>query len=251
MSDLFYQDDDDLFSYDPSKEVSKPTDFSSSTLNQKDQNNEIYSHISKNINDNDDVALDGIDGLRIKFSQAVLGSYDFWLASASPVAYTNTLNSIMDQITGGRFSDLYLYNYLEINIIRRMHISHIMNDAFSAEGLKDTDNFKSFMKRIGVDIADSYVPVYIGTMIRITNHIIAQERSMYLALAEKMQITPNPTVLDADYHYDTIIKNAKSSVQQSQRDLLDLKFAHNSDHVFFDKLNNMNNTQVNHVIRTI
>jgi hypothetical protein len=74
---------------------------------------------------------------------------------------------------------------------------------------------------------------------------------MYLALAEKMQITPNPTVLDADYHYDTIIKNAKSSVQQSQRDLLDLKFAHNSDHVFFDKLNNMNNTQVNHVIRTI
>jgi hypothetical protein len=244
MSDAFSQDDDDLFSYDPTKETSKPLDFSSSNLSDKDKNNEIYNHISKNINDNDDLALEGMNGF-------VLGSYDFWLASSSAVAYSSTINTVMDQITGGRFSDLYLYNYLELNIIRRMHIIHLMNDAFASKDIKDDTGFKHFMKRIGVDLVDSYIPVYIGTMVRITNHALSQERSMYLSLAEKMQITPNPSVIDADYHYDTIIKNAMSSVQKTQRDLLDIKFVQNSDSVFFDKLNNMNSTQVTHVVRSI
>lgn len=251
MSDAFSQSDDDLFNYDPSKETSKPLDFSTSTSNDKSSSNEIYSHISKNINQNDDSALDGLNGLRVKFSQAVLGSYDFWLSSTSAVAYSNTINTVMDQITDGRFSDLYLFNYLEMNIIRRHHITHLLNDTFSSNDVKDSESFKSFMNRIGIDVNDSYVPVYIGTIIRITTHIIAQERSMYLSLAEKLQIVPNPAVLDGDNHYDNIIKSARASVQQTQRDLLDTKFVHNANFTFFERLNNMNNTQVNHVIRSI
>ena len=251
MSDVFSQNDDDIFSYDPSKEESKPVDFSISTSSDKNTSNEIYNHISKNINDNDDTALDGLNGLRVKFSQAVLGSYDFWLSTTSSVAYSNTINSVLDQITGGRFSDLYLFNYLEMSIIRRNHITHLLNDTFTSDEVKDSESFNSFMKRIGINVNDSYVPVYIGTMIRITHHVLSQERSMYLALAEKLQIVPNPAVLDTDNHYDNIIKNAKSSVQQTQRELLDAKFAHNADSAFFEKLNNMNNSQVNHVIRSL
>ena len=251
MSDPIFQNDDDLFNYDPSKESSKPIDFSSSVSGDKNKENQIYSHISKNIDNNDDIALDGVNGLRVKFSQAVIGSYDFWLSSALPVAYTSTINSVMDQITGGRFSDLYLYNYLEINIIRRMNIMHIMDDAFSPDEDSNSDTFKTFMKKIGVDIVDSYVPVYIGTLTRITGHVLAQERSMYLSLAEKLQVTPNPAVLDGQFHHEAILRNAKLSVQQSQRDLVDAKFVENSNSNFFDKLNNMNTTQINYVLRSI
>lgn len=251
MSDVFSQNDDDLFNYDPSKEQTKPLDFSTSTSSDKPSSNEIYNHISKNINSNDDSSLEGINGLRVKFSQAVIGSYDFWLASSAPVAYSNTINSVLDQITGGRFSDLYLFNYLEMSIIRRNHITQLLNDTFTAEDSTSSESFKTFMDRIGVNVNDSFVPVYIGTIVSVTQHIIAQERSMYLTLAEKLQVVPNPAVLDANNNYDSIIKNAKSSVKQTQQDLLDSKFAHNANDGFFEKLNNMNNTQVNHVIRLL
>jgi hypothetical protein len=107
------------------------------------------------------------------------------------------------------------------------------------------------MNRIGISVNDSYVPVYIGTIVSITTHVLAQERSMYLALAEKLQITPNPSVLDPNTNYDTIIKHAKSSVHQTQKDLLDFKFVSNADTSFFDKLNNMNSAQANYSVRNI
>ena len=251
MSDPIFQNDDDLFNYDPSKDSSKHLDFSSSTSSDKNKENQIYSHISKNIDNNDDDALDGVNGLRVKFSQAVIGSYDYWIASALPVAYTSTINDVMDQLTGGRFSDLYLYNYLEINIIRRINIIGIMDDAFSSASSSASDSFKTFMKKIGVDITDSYVPVYIGTLTRITSHILAQERSMYLSLAEKLQVTPNPAVLDSNFTQESALRNARLSVQQSQRDLIDNKFIQNSDSNFFDRLNNMNTTQINHALRSL
>lgn len=253
MSDAFSQSDDDLFSYDPSQEKKKNTSFDSFSVNSK-PNNELYDQIAKDIKNNDEDNFLEINELRVKFSQAVLGSYYFWVNPSTAVSYVNTVTTVLDQLTNGRFSDLYLYNNLEITILRRSQLVYLLDGTFNQDNHKNDESFKSFMKKLGVDVDQTYIPTYVGTLIRISNSILARERSMYLELAQKLNIVPNPAVLDINSDKDdtdNMAASLKSTVNSIQEDHLSNIFIANFSESFVNKLNNMNQSNIDYEIRSL
>jgi len=253
MSDAFSQSDDDLFAYEPSREVKNTNSIYDSYSSNSKQNNELYDQISRNIQDNDEENFLEINALRVKFSQAVLGSYDFWISPTTPSSYASTVAQVLNQLTDGRFSDLYLFNNLEANIIRRSQLIYLLDGTFKGEN-SESDSFKSFTKKIGVDVDQSYVPTYVGTLVRISTHILAKERSMYLELAQKLDIVPNPTALenqDSGSVLDQMGSDVHSSVQTKQQNHLSNTFISNFSESFVSKLNNMNNSNIAYEIRSI
>lgn len=248
MFEAYSQSDDDLFDYDPSKESIKEEKNNASTSS---SSSNIYNQISKNMENNDDDNIIGTSGLRVKFSQAVLGSYDYWVAPSGAVAYVQTINQVMDSLTGGRFSDLYLYNYLEMNILRRNNIVSLLNETFKNDHSSDSESFKHFLSKLKIDFSSSYIPTYIGTLIRISNHLIAQDRAMYLTLAEKLQLVPNPLVLENLMTPDSILVNSKVSVDNLQSELLGTKFISNINSSFVEKLNNLNQQNLEYIVRSV
>ena len=244
------QSDDDLFSYDPSNEPVKSSKNISSNSSSS-SNSDIYNQISKSIENNDDDAIVGNSALRVKFSQAVLGSYDFWVSPTTAVAYTQTVSQILEELTGGRFGDLYLYNYLEMTIFRRNNIICLLNETFKEEENSDSESFRKFLKKLKIDITPSYIPTYIGTLIRISSHLLSQERAMYLALAQKLNVIPNSLILEEKLTHDNIISHSKISVSNTQDQIINSKFMSNINESFIEKLNNLNNQSSDYVVRYI
>lgn len=245
MSEFMNENDDDLFEYDPSKEkVNNPTSFDSSSNSKI--SNEVYDQIAKSMRNNDEESFIKTNAIRIKFSQAILNSYDFWISPTSSLTYFNTVTQILDELTNGRFSDLYLYNYLEANILRRNHIVYLLNQTFNSTDTKDSKAFNDFFDKLGVSVSDSYIPTYVGTLIRISNHILAKERSMYLSLANKLNLIPNPAVLDPNTTVDEVFEATQSNSANTRKDMLTSRFYSNIDDSFCEKLNNMNGTNISH-----
>lgn len=253
MSDAFAHSDDDLFAYDPSNETkSLNNNFDSLSSNSK-ETNQFYDKISKDIESNDEENFLQINALRVKFSQAVISSYNFWIAPTVPVAYSNTVTQVLDQLTNGKFSDLFLYNTLESNIIRRSQLIYLLDGTFNKENSK-TDSFNYFMKKIGVDTDHGYIPTYVGTLIRISMHVLTKERSMYLDLANKLQIVPNSLVLEDNGSFEEMQQMSKfinSTVEGNQEAYLIQKFISNFSESFTFKLNNMNNSNIEYEVRSL
>jgi len=250
MSEFMNQNDDDLFSYDPSKEEKPSAPFVASSSNSK-ISNEIYDQITKNIEENDDENFLKINGLRIKFAQAILNSYHFWVSPISALSYLNTVTTVLDQLTNGRFSDLYLYNYLENNIIRRNHIIFLLTETFDPNNVKDSQSFDQFLEKMGIKLNDSYVPTYVGTLVRISSHILSKERAMYISLADKLKVVPNPAVLDPHPSTEEVFDATQASVASSQAAMISASFDRNIDASFVEKLNNLNTTEIEYQVKKL
>ena len=253
MSEFSRQNDDDLFDYDPSKDKPKVShDYISSSSNSK-VSNEVYDQITKSIEENDDENYLKVNGLRIKFSQAILNSYDYWISPIGAISSFVTISQVLDQLTGGRFSSLYLYNYLETSILRRKHIIYLLSQTFDqvSRNKDDDDSFREFLARLDVKVSDSYIPTYVGTLVRISSHILAKDRAMYITLANKLDIVPNASVLESTSSPSEVYNNSQQNVKAASDCLLQETFNKSVDMAFAEKLNNLNGTQVDYQLRSI
>ena len=119
MTNEAFQNDDDLFNYDPSTEsVNNQPNFSTSSSGTK-YNSDILDSISKKFEDDKDIDTLGMLGIRIKFAQSLIGSYTEFI-QRSVVPFHKAVHETLDEITNGRFSMIHMYNYLEQNILRRL-----------------------------------------------------------------------------------------------------------------------------------
>lgn len=189
MTDSFSQSDDDLFNYDPVNDKS-----SQSSINSKNSN-DFYNQISQTIETNDDDNFLELNGIRVKFSQAIIGSYNFWLQPSFDKAYSSSVTTVLDELTNGRFTTLYIYNTLSLNIVRRNQLIFLLSGTFDSS-TGSYESFSNFITKLGVDPSSSYVPTYVGTLVKISLYIIQREKTMYAHLAKKLGIVPDPNILD-------------------------------------------------------
>jgi hypothetical protein len=252
MSQSSYShDDDDLFSYDPSTEEKPKEQIYSSVSDIKSNDNTLLNDLSRNIKNNDDETFDGKTEIRVKLAEAILSSYDKWIASATSVAYFSTLNTVLDELTGGRFSVMYFYNTVEQKILRRININTLIGESFDSKTAEGSKTLKEFLSRIGISYDSPYLSTYVGTLLRISNHILLRERAMYLSLAERLQFTPNPLILQDSPDFNEIISVSKFTVTDQQSRIIEDQFIQNSNQEFMDKLNTMNLSDINFNIRSI
>lgn len=191
MSDPFSQSDDDLFNYDPINDKS-----SQSSTNSKNSSN-FYNQISQTIETNDSDNFLELNAVRVKFSQAIIGSYNFWLQPAFDRAYSSSVTTILDELTNGKFTTLYVYNTLSLNIVRRNQLVFLLSGAFDTSA-NSHESFSNFINKLGVDPSSSYIPTYVGTLVKISLHIVQREKAMYAYLAKKLGLVPDPNILNND-----------------------------------------------------
>ncbi len=187
----------------------------------------------------------------LKLAEAILSSYDKWIASSSSVAYFSTLNIMMDELTDGRFSVMYFYNTVEQKILRRINVNSLIGEAFDSKNHKGTETLKEFLAKIGIAFDGPYLSTYVGTLLRISNHILVRERAMYLSLAEKLQLPPNPLIIQDSPDFNEVIAVSKFTVTDHQTKIIEDQFIQNSNQEFMEKLNNMNLSNINFNIRSI
>ena len=245
----YSQSDDDLFDYDPSVEKSKEQLYNSVSDIKSD--NTLLSDLSRNIKSNDDQTFDGHTEIRVKLAEAILGSYDKWINNASSVAYFSTLNTMLDELTNGRFSVMYFYNTIEQKILRRININTLIGESFIVKNDNNKDTLKEFLTRIGISYDGPYLSTYVGTLVRISNHILIRERAMYLSLAERLQLSCNPLIAQDSPNFEEVIALSQFTVTDQQEKIIQNQFIHNSDEYFLEKLNNINLSNINFKIRSI
>lgn len=252
MSQSSYShDDDDLFSYDPSKEEKQKEPIYSSVSDIKSTDNTLLNDLSRNIKNNDDETFDGKTEVRVKLAEAILSSYDKWLASATSIAYFSTLNTVLDELTNGRFSVMYFYNTVEQKILRRININTLIGEAFDPKLTQSNDTLKQFLDRLGISYDGPYLSTYVGTLLRISNHILLRERAMYLSLSERLQLSPNPLIIQDSPDFNEVLSISKFTVTDQQSKIIEDQFIQNSNQEFMDKLNTMNLSNINFNIRSI
>jgi len=250
MSENSYsQSDDDLFDYDPS--IEKPKEQLYNPVSDIKSDNTLLSDLSRNIKNNDDQTFDGHTEIRVKLAEAILGSYDKWINNASSVAYFSTLNTMLDELTNGRFSVMYFYNTIEQKILRRININTLIGESFIVKNDNTKDSLKEFLGRIGISYDGPYLSTYVGTLVRISNHILIRERAMYLSLSERLQLSCNPLISQDSPNFEEVIALSQFTVTDQQEKIIQNQFIHNSDEYFLEKLNNINLTNINFKIRSI
>ena len=107
------------------------------------------------------------------------------------------------------------------------------------------------MNRIIVYDDGPYLSTYVGTLVRISNHILVRERAMYLSLAERLQLPFNPLISQDTPNFEEVIALSKFTVTDQQEKIIQNQFIHNSDESFLQKLNNINLSNINFKIRSI
>lgn len=234
----FSNDDEDLFSYDPTSapsDTSLPkTDFGAS---------EVMQSISKRIEKSKDDDILGSFSTRIRFAQSLLIAYTEFV-SFGAVFFHKAVHQTLDNLTSGHFSLLYMYNYLEYNILRRINIKYLLEGAFINQKDSVIHDFKKFMDKTGMSLDQNFISMYVKTNLDINDHIINTERSMYLLLAEKLQTSPHPVVIDPNPTIKELSDSFSSDASEYHEELFANIFASLVDSQYLQNLSNLSSTKV-------
>lgn len=225
--------DDDLFSYDPSStpvnNIAFETNFNSS---------EVMENISKKIEKSKDDDILGSFSTRIRFAQSLLiayGEYVGWGATF----FHKSIHQTLDSLTSGTFSLLYMFNYLEYNILRRLNIKHLLEGTFIKKHDEVVQEFKKFMDKTGFSLDENFISMYINTNLEINDHVINNERAMYLLLADKIQKIPNPTIVNPNPSIKDLSDSFIMRTSDYHEELFNDIFASLADSEYLQNLSNL------------
>ena len=125
------------------------------------------------------------------------------------------------------------------------------SESFIVKNDNNKDTLKEFLTRIGISYDGPYLSTYVGTLVRISNHILIRERAMYLYLAERLQLSCNHLIAQDSPNFEEVIALSQFTVTDQQEKIIQNQFIHNSDEYFLEKLNNINLSNINFKIRSI
>lgn len=241
MTNEAFSNDDDLFSYNPDEEKQiQSSDFYSSASGKN--TSEIFDDISKRIDDTKDDDILGSFSLKIRFAESLLNTYVRFVRPSNAF-FHKAVHQTLDQLTSGRFSMFYMFNFLEQNIIRRLNVTFLFENAFLEKAedgnLQISNEFKQFLDQIHMDSDNTFVNCYIKTNLYINNHILNNERSMYTQLAEKLGLPMNPVIADPNPPLEDLVHSLNTSVTDYHDTMYKSMFESLSDTQYTDRLSEL------------
>ena len=242
MTNEAFSNDDDLFSYDPTQEqVVDKTDFSASSSGKN--NSDILDDISKRIDGTKDDDILGSFSMKIRFAQSFIESYTYFVQTSNAF-FDRAVHQTLDQLTSGRFSMIYMFNHLEHNLLRRLNVKYILENTFLDSGEPSSDDFKTFAKKVGLDLDEVFVGCYIESNIDINNHVINNERSLYMELAERLDLNPHDVIADSNPTLDELIESLPTTVDRYHQEMYEAMFASLADSGYTNKLSDLYSDKV-------
>jgi hypothetical protein len=242
MTNEAFSNDDDLFSYDPSQEpvVDKP-DFSASASGKI--NSDILEDISKRIDGSKDDDILGSFSMKVRFAQSFIESYTYFIQT-SHTFFHRAVHQTLDQLTSGRFSMIYMFNHLEHNLLRRLNVKYILENTFLDTGEPSSEDFQTFLKRVGLDLDETFIGCYIQSNIDINNHVINNERSLYMELAERLDLNPHHVIANSNPTLDDLVGSLPTSIDRYHQEMYEAMFASLADSGYTNKLSDLYSEKV-------
>lgn len=104
----------------------------------------------------------------------------------------NALNTLSD---GKYASDLYA-DVLEESIAKRFSIIEFLNAMIHAD---NTKSFELAAKHLNINLDDSFVRIYFGSMHKLMTHTINRNIDVYQKLCEQINRVPMKAIIDKEY----------------------------------------------------
>lgn len=187
MINDFYENDDDLFS-EPSSNADTNTTSSSSV------NNDIDSFLEQT---KDYISSKGNDITQFAIRTGMITT--FYEVSNNFIFNVDTLNrsiiSSFNRITNGQFEKELYADVLEESILKRFAIQQFLTSILSEEAIP---NIVVNSSKFKIDIDESYLKSYFGSMNRIMLHAINRNIDIYEKLCVQIDRVPMKAIIDRD-----------------------------------------------------
>jgi len=197
----YLDNDDDLFEYDP--ELEEESSHSSDQLTSTKTNSKFEDFVSKSKVD-DDLDLSSnelLDQAKLKLALAFHKATHHHFSSVESPAYHKAITLVLDKITNGDFSLIYMFYRKEALLAQRLIFLSMM-DAIADTSKDDEENILSeILSHLNIKLTPLHIDLYYGTSIAICRHTLVVDRVIYQHLGEKLSIPTNEFIVDPNYNY--------------------------------------------------
>lgn len=207
MINDFYDNDDDLFEEPSPSTTSTPV------------NNDIDSFLEQT-KDYIDSKGKELNNFAIRTGMATT----FYEVSNRFIFNVETLNrsiiSSFNRLTNGAFEKELFADVLEESILKRFAVQSFLNSILSEEGMP---NIVVNSSKIKLDIDESYLKSYFGSMNKIMIHAINRNIDIYEKLCVQIDRVPMKAIIDRDFNVADIsmftannyVLNSFNSIKES------------------------------------
>lgn len=193
----FYDNDDDLF--EDTTSSPPPSAF-----------HNVFSHSSDNTDNEKDQEFDSlIESTKDYYKSKQIGSDSFLLRTGIITSFYEVSNryvyetdslgrsvfSKLNELTNGLYGKELYANVLEETIIKRLSILDFLNSILSSD---NTKSFKLAAKHLKIEIDDSFLRIYFGSLSKVMAHAIDRNIDIYQKLCEQINRVPMKAVVDKD-----------------------------------------------------
>lgn len=198
----YLDNDDDLFDYDPDLENTSNPIFNESSSPKP--NSQFETFVSKEKIDEDlDISSNTLlDESKIKLALAFHQATHRHFSSVETSSYLKSMTLVLDKLTDGHFSLIYMFYKKESVIAQRILFLSMMDlvTEFPEDSSKNV--LAELCSHLGIQIDKLHVDLYYSTSIAICRHSLATDRVIYQHLGEKLSIPINQSLVDPTYKYN-------------------------------------------------
>ena len=197
----YLDNDDDLFDYDPDLDQT-PLETPLQQQTSK-QSSDFENFVSKEKLDQDlDLSADTlIDQPKVKLAIAFHTATHRHFSNVESSSYFKSIALVLDQLTNGHFSLIYMFYRKEALIAQRILFLSMMDDVVDFSK-KDNDNVLSeILSHLGISISKLHVDLNYATSLAICRHAVATDRVIYQHIGEKLSIPVNQSLIDPTYDF--------------------------------------------------
>lgn len=199
--------DDDLFEYDPEKEVNEEKTFSNHSSEDYLSNSSFSDEekkLLKNITNSTDLDEYPVDNLKAALSTNFANTnYHMMHGGLDLFANTVAIVEVLDELTEGKFTMKRNYYLLESKIIRSLFILHLANIIFRDNGDLDPEVESLFKSVTNIDFTQMNVKTCYLSTINIMRHTVNINRAAYVKLSNELGLERKDSLLDEEMSFET------------------------------------------------
>lgn len=199
-----FQNDDDLFDYDPETDTDSTSDSllqSETYTSSSNKNSTVESFISSAKQFIDEISVDDnspIDELKVKLAASFHSATAAYYQKAQNPSYIKSVSLVLNTLTNGDFSKIQMFNHKEALIIQRLRYLSMMNKIFSNSDA-DQNVLKELFDIMKVDYSFEHVQIFYLSSVNLSLFCLNVDRLIYKSLGEKLNLPIKQELIDDTY----------------------------------------------------
>lgn len=179
----YYENDEDLFNYNPEEELTSSTNPSESSENDsfdfqfKDEHFQFF---------------------KAKTAVSFLQAQGLWFdeSHVKTSSGNKAVHMILDEITQGRFTLLKNYFQTEMALYRKKDILYLTSKFMNILSSSDMEHISINVEGSSIKLDMAIISMFINNNLNIINHSLSVLRALYVHLGEKLNIEIDPSLLE-------------------------------------------------------